>query len=113
MHVPYHSHQKTAGPRTGPSTERGAEIDLGTIPDRVHEVVACNFEKCNEARGVTDWRWLEVSRVSRRVPWTDAAASFRVSEPPEGSGICCSNRWTLLSVYFDTAPNRPAPDVSD
>ena len=63
MNVPFQSHQKTAGPRTSPSSEQGAEIDLGAIPDGVHEVVACSSEKCNEVRS-TDQQWLVVSRFS-------------------------------------------------
>ena len=63
MRVPYHSRKKTAGPRAlGLSSEREAEIDLGAIPDGVHEVVACNSEKCNEARGA-----LTVSGLQSRV----------------------------------------------
>ena len=45
--------KKTAGPRTGPSIEREAEVDLGASPDGVHEVDPCHFEKCSDAWGVT------------------------------------------------------------
>ena len=42
----------------------------------------------------TDWEWLAVSGVSRSVTWTDVAATFRLSDPLGGFGICCSGRMT-------------------
>ena len=45
------------------------------------------------------------------VPWSEVADTFSVSEPPEVFGICQS--MDTLRVSFDTAPNRPAPGVSD
>ena len=75
-HAPFRSHQKTAGPRTAPSSERGAEIDSGAIPDGVHEVVACNSEKRNEAK--REWALCNtLDSSARRAPQRCGAPVIR------------------------------------